>query len=381
MYTVDNGRVAWVDALRILACAMVVVSHCSDGFVAEFGADREAFLTGTLVGSLMRPSVPLFVMITGVLLLPLPDGCPMASFYRRRVGRIAWPLVAWSLLLSVMAYLYFTGSGSGSANPSVDLSAYTPDVLVGRLWSWVLNFNFDTTPLWYLYMLVGLYLVMPVVGSWLKHASKKDMLTFLGLWFATLFIPYIRLLAPAMGYAGNYGNYDIFGGCDWNVFSTFHYVSGFIGYIILAYYLKCYPLDWGMKKMSAVFIPMFFVGYSITAGGYIWLQSIYPGDYAYLEIVWLFTGINVSMMTVPVFVFMQRLPSGLWRPWVGRVASLTFGVYLCHFFFVMVFYDVFDVDGMPYLLRILGMAVSVSVTAGILTWVLSANRITRILVK
>ncbi len=75
-----------------------------------------------------------------------------------------------------------------------------------------------------------------------------------------------------------------------------------------------------------------FVGYSITAGGYIWLQSIYPGDYAYLEIVWLFTGINVSMMTVPVFVFMQRLPSGLWRPWVGRVASLTFGVYLCHFF-------------------------------------------------
>ena len=66
---------------------------------------------------------------------------------------------------------------------------------------------------------------------------------------------------------------------------------------------------------------------------------------------------------------------------MGRVASLTFGVYLCHFFFVMVFYDVFDVDGMPYLLRILGMAVSVSVTAGILTWVLSANRITRILVK
>lgn len=51
MYTVDNGRVAWVDVLRILACAMVVVSHCSDGFVAEFGADREAFLTGTLVGT------------------------------------------------------------------------------------------------------------------------------------------------------------------------------------------------------------------------------------------------------------------------------------------------------------------------------------------
>jgi len=149
MYTVDNGRVAWVDSLRILACAMVVVSHCSDGFVAEFGADKEAFLTGTLVGSLMRPSVPLFVMITGVLLLPLPDGCSMALFYRRRVVRIAWPLVSWSLLLPVMAYLYFTGSGSGSANPSVDLSAYTHDALVGRLWSWVLNFNFDTTPLWY----------------------------------------------------------------------------------------------------------------------------------------------------------------------------------------------------------------------------------------
>lgn len=384
-----QSRIAWVDTLRVLACFMVVFSHCCDGFVAQFDADRASFLTGTMLGSLMRPCVPLFAMMTGVLLLPLPAGATLGSFYRRRVGRIIPPLVFWSLALPPLAYLYFTGFGSHSVNPSVDLAAYTPEGLTNRLWTWVLNFNFDTTPLWYLYMLLGLYLIMPIVSAWLQSASRRDILTFLKVWAVTLILPYVKLFAPAAGYLGNYGNMDILGGCDWNVFSTFYYVSGFIGYIVLAYYLKRFPIRWSTQRLCATMIPLFVLGYAITAGGYVWLQERYPGDYAYLEIIWYFCGINVFMMTLPIFVAVQHFGSRP-KPQGGnsvasyplkRLASLTFGIYLCHFIFVMIAYDIFDIAGLPYIVRIVAMAVTAFTAAALLTWLLRRFRLTAPLVS
>ena len=66
-------HIGWVDLLRVLACFLVVFAHCCDPFVGQLDADRGAFLTGAFAGSLVRCSVPLFVMMTGVLLLLLPD--------------------------------------------------------------------------------------------------------------------------------------------------------------------------------------------------------------------------------------------------------------------------------------------------------------------
>lgn len=364
-------RIGWVDALRVLACFMVVLSHCCDGFIAQFNADYNSFLTGTIIGSLVRPCVPLFAMMSGILLLPLGDNMTLSGFYRKRVGRILVPLIFWSMALPVLAYLYFTTIGAGTMNPAVDLGAYTTAGLGTRLWTWILNFNYDTTPLWYLYMLLGLYLIMPILSAWLKTASKKDIQTILFVWGLSLLVPYIKLFAPACGYLGNYGNMDIFGGCDWNVYTTFYYVSGFLGYLILAYYLKTYTLRWS----SAVLTLMFIAGYAMTAGGYIWIQSQYPGDYAYLEIVWLFCGINVFMMTLPVFVGVQRLAPKV-SPLMSRFASLTFGIYLCHFFFIMVSYDLFDIPSMPYVVRITLMSIVTFLVSALLTLLLKQSRFT-----
>ena len=54
--------------------------------------------------------------------------------------------------------------------------------------------------------------------------------------------------------------------------------------------------------------------------------------------MWYFCGINVFMMTLPVFVIVQKLAVAA-RPWLSRLASLTFGIYLCHFAVIPVCYD------------------------------------------
>ena len=62
------------------------------------------------------------------------------------------------------------------------------------------NFNFDTVPLWYLYMLIGLYLIMPLISPLLRAASRNELRAVLRIWGVTLFLPYLRLFAPQLGY-------------------------------------------------------------------------------------------------------------------------------------------------------------------------------------
>ena len=365
-----QNNIGWVDLLRVLACFMVVFSHSCDAFVAQFDADRASFLTGVFGGSLMRASVPLFVMMTGVLLLPVGQGYDLVSFYRKRIGRILPPLVFWSVALPLLMYAYFNYINPSTCNPQVAVGGYTVQQLVQRIYTFVFNFNFDTTPLWYLYMLIGLYLLMPVLNAWLVQASQRELKVVLGLWVVSLFLPYLKMLAPVLGYQGNYGNTELLGMCDWNIYGTFYYFSGFVGYLVLAYYLKRYPLQWSWSKMLAIMIPLFVAGYAITAGGYILTQEHFPGNYAYLEIVWYFNGINVFMMTLPLFAIVQKMAVRS-RRWLSRLASLAFGIYLCHFVFVFVCYDLYDMAMLPYWVRIPCIAVTTFAIATLVAWLMS----------
>lgn len=366
--------------LRVAACFSVVFSHCCDPFVAHFDANREMFVTGVFAGSLMCPCVPLFAMMTAVLLLPIKQGTTLNEFYRKRIGRIVKPLVFWSLTLPLMAYLYFTAVSPHAPNPQLSVAQYTPATLLQRLYTFVFNFNFDTTPLWYLYMLIGLYLVMPIINSWLVQATQKEIKTLLCVWVATLFMPYVKMVAPLLGYAGNYGHMGLLGECDWNVYGTFYYVSGFAGYLVLAYYLKKYPLQCSWGRMAAICLPMFIAGYAVTSVGYIITNSYFPGNYAYLEILWYFAGISVFMMTFPVFVVIQKLNIKQ-SPWLSQAAKLTFGIYLCHFTFTFLSYDLYNTPSLPYVARIVFAAITTTAVSALLVWLLSRNRFTKVLVE
>lgn len=372
----EKNNVGWIDALRVIACLMVVFSHCCDPFVAHFDANREMFLTGVFSGSLVRPCVPLFAMMTAVLLLPIKSGTTINQFYRKRMGRIIPPLVFWSIALPLMAFFYFTVVSPNTPNPQLSVSDYTTGTLLQRLYTFVFNFNFDTTPLWYLYMLIGLYVIMPILSSWLVQATQKEIKTLLYIWGITLVLPYVKMVAPLLGYTGNYGHMGLFGECDWNVYGTFYYISGFIGYLILAYYLKNYPLNWSWKKMAFICIPMFAVGYAITSIGYVITNAYFSGNYAYLEILWYFAGINVFMMTFSVFIAIQKLNTRS-RKWLSYAAKLTFGIYLCHFTFTFLSYDLYNITTLPYMLRIILAAVTTATISALLTWGLYTFKPTR----
>lgn len=363
METKERKNIGWIDLLRVIACFLVVFSHCCDPFVAQFDTNPGAFFTGVFAGSLVRPCVPLFVMMTGVLLFPV--GISMSDFYRKRIGRLLLPLLFWSVVLPLLFSLYLNGMVTTNS-PSIVPENFVFTHAWTKLYTFIFNFTYDTTPLWYLYMLVGLYLVMPVLSTWLEQAKKGDIQLFLYIWGISLVLPYLKMIAPLLGYTGNYGNMGILGVCDWNDYGTFYYVSGFIGYLVLAYYLVKYPLSWSWKRTLRITIPMFLTGYFITSFGFVETQKYFPGNYANLEIIWYFAGINVFLMTFSLFVIIQKWNVSSFA-WLSRLASFTFGIYLCHFIFVQVAYDVFEkISTLPVIVRILGMAgLAFGISAGV----------------
>lgn len=374
---VKRENIAWIDLLRVLACFLVVFSHSCDAFVASFDSDRSTFLWGVFSGSLVRCSVPLFVMMSGVLIIP--TNLSMPEFYKKRVGRLALPLVFWSVMLPLMFVAYLNAVGY-SASPLMSESNFSVGTAIQKAYTFIFNFNYDTTPLWYVYMLLGLYFIIPLINPWLKQATKKELQLFLGIWFFTLFIPYIKMAAPLLGYLGNFGNMGLFGVCDWNDYGTFYYVSGFIGYLVLAYYLVKHPLEWSLKKTLAYGIPLFIIGYLITAFGFVNVQKQFPGNYAYLEIVWYFAGINVFMMTLPVFLIVQKIDFTP-KAWLKRLASFTFGIYLCHFVFVQISYDILgNIAALPVVFRIIGMALLAFAVSAVLVWIMKSWRVSKIFV-
>ena len=366
-------NIAWIDLLRIIACVLVVISHSCDPYVAQLDNIRPEFLSGAIIGSFMRISVPLFVMITGILSLPIRH--EMGTFYRKKIGRIAIPIAIWSLLLPLIYFAYF--QFFSSASPAAASTDFSIGATLSRMWTFVFNFNYTTIPLWYLYMLIGLYLIMPIVSAWLKQATQKDIKLFLYIWIATLIIPYLKMLLPLIGYNGPFGSVTLFGVCDWNTYGSFYYVSGFIGYIVLAYYLVQFPFKWSLKKTLAICLPTFAVGYAITTVGFILTQKYYPGDFAALEIVWYFTGINVFMMTVSMFLIVQKInikPSKT----LSHLASCTFGIYLCHFVFVQMGYDMINrFSDVPPAVRIFMIAIVATIISYGVVVVLKTNKITK----
>lgn len=123
-------------------------------------------------------------------------------------------------MLPVLYFIYLNYITT-TDNPTIDMAAFTLEKTITKIWTFIFNFNYDTTPLWYLYMLVGLYFIIPIFHAWLERATRKDIKLFLSIWGISLFLPYIKMAAPALGYIGNWGNMDILGVCDWNAFGSF----------------------------------------------------------------------------------------------------------------------------------------------------------------
>lgn len=322
----SKQRYYWMDLIKLIAIFLVISNHCTDNVTPIERSSDWYVIWGTFYNSFTRPAVPLFVMVTGALLLPIK--LELSIFYRKRLLRILIPFVVWSLLYNLFPWI----TGLLGLEPTVIndfFKCVEPSQTLGdalhNVWMALFNFSNFALQMWYVYLLVGLYLIMPFISTWLKHASSKEFTYFIAFWMVTLFMPYLRQLVG-----------PLWGVCSWNEFGTFYNFAGFSGYLLLGYYLKKNPIFWSNRKLFLVTLPIFIVGYAITYLGFKSAVAVPNQTDAMVELFFTYCSINVFMMTIPVFLWCQRITisSSRIQRFLIMMSNAILGIWMCHYFFV-----------------------------------------------
>ena len=294
------------DLLRIIAIYMVMQIHTGEfEYIAADGTVLHtpgAWAVGW-TNSLLRVCVPLFVMITGFFLFPIEDE---RKFFRKRFTRVLIPFVLWCAVYS----FYYYAQGAISLQAALLNIAKIP-----------VNYGTEVGHLWFVYMLMAIYLIAPVFSPWIVSASRKSMELFLALWGVTLLLPFIHLFFSS-----------VWGECYWNATPTLYYFSGFIGYAVLAAYIRRFWMA-PSRGIDWLAIGMIVVGYSATAGGFLF-RLRYEHEVKNLELTWNFTTLNVAIMAAGIFLLFRnihanRSNSVLWR-WIDDLSRMSYGMYLAH---------------------------------------------------
>ena len=325
-----NQHIVWLDVVRFIAMSTVVCCHCTDPFNFYPGTAPnigEIKLWGAIYGSVLRPCVPLFVMITGALLLPVRGDA--STFYKKRIPRVFYPFLIWSVLYNLFPWI----TGLLGLNPQIilDFFPYAGEEVMRQSFSVSLeyilmipfNFSILAVHMWYIYLLIGLYLYLPVFSAWVEKASERAKLMFLLAWGVTLLLPYYYQ------FVSNY----LWGTCSWNSFGMLYAFAGFNGYLLLGHYLK--NLEWSLKKTLTIGIPMFAVGYAVTFLGFRHITALPEYTDEMLELFFTYCSLNVVMMTIPVFMLAKKVKVNSERM-KKALANLTvcgFGIYMIHYFF------------------------------------------------
>lgn len=195
-----------VDLIRAFAIVLVIMLHAATEpiqIVDQMSPQGVTlWWTSNIYDSLARPAVPLFVMLSGALLLqPAKLGESLHFFFKKRANRIALPFLFWGV--AYFAWRLFVKGESLTAN---------------SIFEGVLNgpyFHF-----WFFYLLVGLYLITPVLRVVVAYIDRKTFSFLILLWFlGTAIIPLLSL----------FSNFSL----NSNVFI----LTGWIGYFLLGAYL------------------------------------------------------------------------------------------------------------------------------------------------
>ena len=299
------ARVVSADLIRVIALAAVIVLHVAAVPVTHYkDLPVERWWWANAYDSLARPCIPLFVMLSGALLLTAREWNP-GTFVRRRATKVVIPFVAWSAI-----YFGWNGVVHDQAIPVARFFRH----LAGGMGDPVYPH------LWYLPLILSLYVLLPVVRIYTTNSSLKNQSYFIALWLG------VTVLRPAIE-------------SRWGFPIGFYLdpVFGFIGYFVLGATFWMYA----PKRLPAIWLAIagitFAAGYTVTTIGTYGLTVRAGGELD--ETYYSNLAPNVILMSVSGFALLRHLGEWLQEkssdfPRLIRCLTLasaaSFGAYLIH---------------------------------------------------
>jgi surface polysaccharide O-acyltransferase-like enzyme len=296
-------RFIWMDMARAFAICAVVLIHSVDIFMTGSIPGSGQWVIFTLFHWIGRLGVPIFLILTGALILPRAAAMAPLTFYRRRIPQFA-----------VIAVIYTWGyvflDSKLFATPLPPLQQIADQIIKSRYW--------PAYHLWYINVIIALYLAAPFVGRIVERLRTNTIWLVTGLLVAIEIIPSMYHIAVYGGYYNSRIRETL----------TLYPVYLLIGYAIV---VRGSLASISIKYFAAL-LPIC-VASILAAQSYLAKNDLNSGD----GFMW-YNSLLVMIPAILVFLLCKRLyiTWNFFARGVEKLARASFGIYLLHLSIVMV---------------------------------------------
>lgn len=232
----DQKRVIGYDYLRVIAIFMVVVIHGNVAFIA--GNNESSHIIAMWIDAFCLVSVPCFLMISGALLLESESSFPLKNM-RKRFTKQGIPFLVWSFI-----YVFFR-----IILKKIPLNSFAFTSLL---------YEPAYYQFWFMYTLLAIYLLLPVLTTLVHHISRRVYQYVLGVWLLfSVLQPMLEHFFPSFRLSSHV---DLV------------MCEGYLGYFLLGYYLKKYGSE--ITKRNAIRL---FVCGCVVTGILVWSEYAFSG--------------------------------------------------------------------------------------------------------
>lgn len=283
----------YIEVIRIVAIILVIFNHTDGYFLYYSNTDSMLTWLFSFIGSVLcRMNVPLFVMITGALILGKEES--LRDLYQKRVRRIV-------LVLLLFTFFYYMLDIFRNSQKNFSLKDFIEGLLSGSIQG----------SFWYLFLYLGILLVLPLLRKMAVSCENRELRYFLLLQIVTV---------------TGVGVFSCLTGMEVN--SSIYLMNIYVYYLFAGYYLG--------KRIDMDRIPEWWVKGSVVMnlfcllGTYLMARVDYARRGIYdQEILSLFTPI----LTLGIFfdirwICCKHNISGKLRNVIYEAGSCVFGIFL-----------------------------------------------------
>ncbi len=262
--TIIKERKINIDMLRTLSSFSIVLLHVSASYWSNTDINSNQFTLMTLYNGICRSAVPVFLMISGMFMIPKDiQGITLLKKALKLVGYFFfWSFFYATQSLAIKFILYKT------ITPE-DFCSFIHELLFGHYHQW------------FLLMLAGIYLILPFIQKFCL--DNKLVIYFIFLW---LIFNFFSSLLPIGNFLSQL---------------QMHFVIGYVGYFVLGYYLSHHTF----KFKHRVFL--YLIGIMATA--YTIIATIVESRITstYVTAYYGSFSLNILLMSIAIFVFFQNI--------------------------------------------------------------------------
>ncbi len=293
-------RIVWIDLLRVIGVIGVILIHVVSNTINTFGGlNNEAHIFYVFIHYFSSFAVPLFVIISGMMFLSKKE-LSFQEMLKKYLLKIILIILVIGTGMILMEEVFINKNISWNLLKTVFVRLIT-----GNIWA----------HMWYLYLVLGLYLLTPVFIIITNNIKEKELKTLLIILFILgIIIPSIDKL--------------------FNIKIAFNRlgISGYIFYYFYGYYLYQYNISKKYKILNYVFC-IFCIIYTIYRA--ITINS--------LDNVYNYTSIVPCVMASNIVVLLKNRTIKKDK-FINIVALCSLGIYIIHQLFINIIYNVIKFD-------------------------------------